>query len=159
VQITMAEKFGIEGGSVLRRTGAIRDVVENHMLQVVAFLAMEPPTGLHCDAIRDEQVKVSAPFHRWTKASGARQFNGYKKEKGVAPESKVETFAAVRLEFSHAVVRCPVSDSRRKVPASYNDGSTGQTQKPPLDILGDKSSNLFRFRLGPEKFLFASVPE
>src|ERR1700694_2139714 len=59
VQITMAEKFGIEGrGKFYDDTGAIRDVVENHMLQVVAFLAMEAPTGIYCDAIRDEQVKV-----------------------------------------------------------------------------------------------------
>jgi glucose-6-phosphate 1-dehydrogenase len=59
VEITMAEKFGIEGrGKFYDDTGAIRDVVENHMLQVVAFLAMEAPTGMYCDAIRDEQVKV-----------------------------------------------------------------------------------------------------
>src|SRR5437660_1947260 len=59
VQITMAEKFGIEGrGKFYDETGAIRDVVQNHMLQVVAFLAMDAPTGLYCDAIRDEQVKV-----------------------------------------------------------------------------------------------------
>jgi glucose-6-phosphate 1-dehydrogenase len=59
VQITMAEKFGIEGrGKFYDDTGATRDVVENHMLQVIAFLAMEAPTGIYCDTIRDEQVKV-----------------------------------------------------------------------------------------------------
>jgi Glucose-6-phosphate dehydrogenase, C-terminal domain len=64
MQITMAEKFGIEGrGQFYDAPGAILDVVENHMLQVVAFLATEPPTGLHCDAIRDEQVKVFLPGH------------------------------------------------------------------------------------------------
>jgi glucose-6-phosphate 1-dehydrogenase len=63
MQITMAEKFGIEGGQFYAAAGAIRDVVENHMLQVVALLATEPPTGLHCDAIRDKQVKVFLPGH------------------------------------------------------------------------------------------------
>src|SRR6202051_620200 len=90
VQITMAEKFGIAGrGQFYDATGAIRDVVENHMLQVVAFLAMEPPTGLHCDAIRDEQVKVFRTIPPLDPRHLVRgQFNGYKKEKGVAPESE-----------------------------------------------------------------------
>src|ERR1700733_8409370 len=84
VQITMAEKFGIEGrGQFYDATGAIRDVVENHMLQVVAFLAMEPPTGLHCDAIRDEQVKVFRTILPLDPEHLVRgQFKGYKNEKG-----------------------------------------------------------------------------
>src|SRR5713226_1998899 len=85
VQITMAEKFGIEGrGQFYDDTGAIRDVVENHILQVVGFLSMEAPTGLYCDAIRNEQVKV---------------FRTIPPLEGVAPDSKVETLAAVRLEI------------------------------------------------------------
>ena len=81
VQITMAEKFGIEGrGKFYDDTGAIRDVVENHMLQVVAFLAMEAPTGMHCDAIRDEQVKVFRTIPPLDpKASGARPVQGLQK--------------------------------------------------------------------------------
>ena len=100
VQITMAEKFGIEGrGKFYDDTGAIRDVVENHMLQVVAFLAMEAPTGLHCDAIRDEQVKVFRAIPPLDPKNLVRgQFKAYKTEKGVPPNSNVETFAAVRLE-------------------------------------------------------------
>ena len=152
VQITMAEKFGIEGrGKFYDATGAIRDVVENHMLQVVAFLAMEPPTGLHCDAIRDEQVKVFRTIPPLDPKHLVRgQFNGYKKEKGVAPDSKVETFAAVRLEvqswrwsgvpFLIRAGKClPVTTTEVLV----------KLRKPPLDILGDESSNHFRFRLGP----------
>src|ERR1035438_7854477 len=101
VQITMAEKFGIEGrGKFYDDTGAIRDVVENHMLQVVAFLAMEAPTGMHCDAIRDEQVKVFRTILPLDPKHLVRgQFKGYKNEKGVPPDSKVETLAAVRLEI------------------------------------------------------------
>src|SRR6202045_4062626 len=100
VQITMAEEFGISGrGKFYEDTGAIRDVVENHMLQVVAFLAMEAPTGMYCDAIRDEQVKVFRAIPPLDPKHLVRgQFKGYKTEKGVKPDSNVETVAAVRLE-------------------------------------------------------------
>src|SRR5579859_2615386 len=152
VQITMAEKFGIEGrGKFYDDTGAIRDVVENHMLQVVAFLAMEAPTGMHCDAIRDEQIKVFRTIPTLDPKHLVRgQFNGYKKEKGVGPESTMETFAAVRLEvqswrwsgvpFLIRAGKClPVTTMEVLV----------KLRKPPLDTLGDESSNCFRFRLGP----------
>src|ERR1700675_1312559 len=152
VEITMAEKFGIEGrGQFYDATGAIRDVVENHMLQVVAFLAMEAPTGLHCDAIHDEQVKVFRTIRPLDPKHLVRgQFNGYKTEKGVAPESKMETFAAVRLEvqswrwsgvpFLIRAGKClPVTTTEVVV----------KLRKPPLDVLAGESSNHFRFRLGP----------
>ncbi len=152
VQITMAEKFGIEGrGQFYDDTGAIRDVVENHMLQVVGFLAMDAPTGLYCDAIRDEQVKVFRNIPPLDPKHLVRgQFNGYKTEKGVAPDSKVETFAAVRLEvhswrwsgvpFLIRAGKClPVTTTEVLV----------KLRKPPLDILGGESSDYFRFRLGP----------
>ena len=152
VQITMAEKFGIEGrGKFYDDTGAIRDVVENHMLQVVAFLAMEAPTGLYCDAIRDEQVKVFRTIPPLDPKHLVRgQFKGYKKEKGVAPDSKVETFAAIRVEiqswrwsgvpFLIRAGKClPVTTTEVLV----------TLRKPPLDSLTGKVSNHFRFRLGP----------
>src|SRR2546427_7538263 len=152
VQITMAEKFGIEGrGQFYDATGAIRDVVENHMLQVVAFLAMEPPTGLHCDAIRDEQVKVFRTIPPLDPKHLVRgQFNGYKKEKGVAPESKVETFAAVRLEVQSwrwSGVPFLIRGGKR-LPGTNNE-VLGKLKKTPLNIFCARSSNLFRFRLGP----------
>src|SRR6266550_6854258 len=101
VQITMAEKFGIEGrGTFYDATGAIRDVVENHMLQVVAFLAMEAPTGLHCDSDRDETVKVFRTISPLDPKHLVRgQFKGYKSEKGVARDSKSKRLAAVRLKI------------------------------------------------------------
>jgi glucose-6-phosphate 1-dehydrogenase len=158
VQITMAEKFGIEGrGQFYDATGAIRDVVENHMLQVVAFLAMEAPTGLYCDAIRDEQVKVFRTIPPLDPRHLVRgQFKGYKNEKGVAPDSQIETFAAVRLEikswrwsgvpFLIRAGKClPVTTTEVLV----------KLRKPPLDILGGESSNYFRFRLGPGKILLS----
>jgi glucose-6-phosphate 1-dehydrogenase len=152
VQITMAEKFGIEGrGKFYDDTGAIRDVVENHMLQVVAFLTMEAPTGLHCDAIRDEQVKVFRAIPPLDPKNLVRgQFKGYKTEKGVPPDSKVETFAALRLEiqswrwsgvpFLIRAGKClPVTTTEVLV----------KLRKPPLDNLAGESTNHFRFRLGP----------
>src|ERR1700726_4194432 len=152
VQITMAEKFGIEGrGKFYDDPGAIRDVVENHMLQVVAFLTMEAPTGLHCDAIRDEQVKVFRAIPPLDPKNLVRgQFKGYKAEKGVPSDSKVETFAALRLEiqswrwsgvpFLIRAGKClPVTTTEVLV----------KLRKPPLDNLAGESSNHFRFRLGP----------
>ena len=88
----MAEKFGIEGrGKFYDATGAIRDVVENHMLQVVAFLAMEAPTGLHCDAIRDEQVKVFRTIQPWTQSiwfEASLRATKKKKESHLIPRSR-----------------------------------------------------------------------
>src|ERR1700687_1716707 len=152
VQITMAEKFGIEGrGQFYDATGAIRDVVENHMLQVVAFLAMEAPTGLHCDAIRDEQVKVFRTIPPLDPKHLVRgQFKGYQIEKGVALDSRVETFAALRLEiqswrwsgvpFLIRAGKClPVTTTEVLV----------KLRKPPLDNLAGESTNHFLFRLGP----------
>jgi glucose-6-phosphate 1-dehydrogenase len=152
VQITMAEKFGIEGrGKFYDDTGAIRDVAENHMLQVVAFLAMEAPTGLYCDAIRDEQVKVFRTILPLDPKNLVRgQFKGYKTEEGVPPDSTVETFAALRLEiqswrwsgvpFLIRAGKClPVTTTEVLV----------KLRKPPLDNLAGESTNHFRFRLGP----------
>src|ERR1700736_1571595 len=153
VQITMAEKFGIEGrGKFYDDTGAIRDVVENHMLQVVAFIAMEAPTGMYCDAIRDEQVKVFRAIPPLDPKHLVRgQFKGYKKEKGVAPDSRMETFAAVRLEVqSWRWSGVPFLIRAGKcLPVTTTEGLVKLRKPPPLDILGDESSNLFRFRLGP----------
>src|SRR5437879_6281597 len=152
VQIIMAEKFGIEGrGKFYDDTGAIRDVVENHMLQVVAFLAMEAPTGLYCDSIRDEQVKVFRTIPPLDPKHLVRgQFKGYKNEEGVARDSAVETFAAVRLEirswrwsgvpFLIRAGKClPVTATEVLI----------KLRKPPLDTLAGNTSNYFRFRLGP----------
>ena len=99
VQITMAEDFGIQGrGAFYEETGAIRDVVQNHLFQVLALLAMEPPPRIDSDSIRDEKVKVLksiAPLEPQDVVRG--QFRGYRNEPGVAADSRVETFAAVRL--------------------------------------------------------------
>jgi glucose-6-phosphate 1-dehydrogenase len=102
VQITMAEQFGVQGrGSFYDRTGAIRDVIENHLLQILTNLAMEPPIRPDSQSIRDEKIKVLKAIPSLVENNVVRgQFRGYRAEKGVAPDSKVETFAAVRLEIN-----------------------------------------------------------
>jgi glucose-6-phosphate 1-dehydrogenase len=99
VQINMAEDFGIQGrGAFYDATGAIRDVIQNHLFQVLSNVAMEPPARLDSESLRDEKVKVL----KATRAVGAEdvvlgQFRGYREERGVAVDSRVETYAAVRL--------------------------------------------------------------
>jgi glucose-6-phosphate 1-dehydrogenase len=100
VQITMAESFGVEGrGAFYEVVGALRDVVQNHLLQVMALLAMEPPVGADADALRDEKVKVFRATASVDPSAIVRgQYEGYRAEDGVAPGSDVETYVALRLE-------------------------------------------------------------
>ena len=101
VQITMAESFGIQGrGEFYDQTGTIRDVIQNHLFQVLANLAMEPPARSDSESMRDEKVKVLKSIPPIAQRDLVRgQFRGYRNEPGVAPGSKVETFAALRLEI------------------------------------------------------------
>ena len=102
VQITMAESFGVQGrGGFYEEAGAIRDVIQNHLFQVLCNLAMEPPARTDSESIRDEKVKVLKAIPALDAEGVIRgQFRGYRKEKGVALDSKVETFAALRLEVN-----------------------------------------------------------
>src|SRR5438270_8004804 len=96
VQITMAEHFGVQGrGAFYDHTGAIRDVVQNHLLQVLTNVAMEPPPGLSVQAVRDERVKVLRGIRPLQPKDVVRgQFNGYRNEPGVKPDSPIETYVA-----------------------------------------------------------------
>ena len=100
VQITMAEDFGVQGrGAFYDQTGTIRDVVQNHLFQVLCNLAMEPPVRTDSETVRDEKVKVLKAIPPLEANNLVRgQFRGYRQEQGVAPDSKMETFAALRLE-------------------------------------------------------------
>ncbi len=100
VQITMAEEFGVQGrGAFYDATGTIRDVVQNHLFQILANLAMEPPVRTDSESIRDEKVKVLKAIPPLDPKDLVRgQFHGYLEEKGVAPSSATETFAAMRLD-------------------------------------------------------------
>jgi len=101
MQITMAEDFGVQGrGSFYDQTGTIRDVIQNHLFQVLCNLTMEPPVRTDSESIRDEKVKVlKAMPPLETKNLVRGQFRGYRKEPGVAADSEVETFAALKLEI------------------------------------------------------------
>jgi len=101
VQITMAESFGVEGrGAFYEEVGALRDVVQNHLLQVAALLAMEPPVGSDADALRDEKVKVFRATESVNPSAIVRgQYEGYRTEAGVRADSDVETFVALRLRI------------------------------------------------------------
>jgi glucose-6-phosphate 1-dehydrogenase len=101
VQLTMAEDFGVGGrGAFYDSAGAIRDVIQNHLLQIVALLAMEPPAGASADALRDEKVKVFRQIATLDPSQVVRgQYRGYVDELGVAPGSDAETFAALRFHI------------------------------------------------------------
>jgi glucose-6-phosphate 1-dehydrogenase len=100
VQITMAEDFGVQGrGGFYDQTGAIRDVIQNHLFQILSNLAMEPPVRLDSGTVRDEKVKVLKAIPPLNQEDVVRgQFRGYRNEPGVAKDSKMETYAALRLE-------------------------------------------------------------
>jgi glucose-6-phosphate 1-dehydrogenase len=102
VQITMAEDFGVQGrGAFYDKTGAIRDVIQNHLFQILANLTMEPPIRMDSESIRDEKVKVLKAIPPLDEHNLVRgQFRGYRTEKGVAPDSQVETFAALRMNIN-----------------------------------------------------------
>jgi glucose-6-phosphate 1-dehydrogenase len=152
VQITMAEDFGIQGrGAFYDQTGAIRDVVQNHLFQVLANLAMEPPARTDSESVRDEKVKVLKSIPPLEPQDIVRgQFRGYRDEPGVAAHSQVETFAALRLAV----------DSWRwqGVPFYIRAGKTlpvtctevvARLRRPPALFPVRSSSNYLRFRISP----------
>jgi glucose-6-phosphate 1-dehydrogenase len=148
----MAEEFGVAGrGKFYEETGAVRDVVQNHLLQVVGFLTMEPPTNLYPDALRDEQVKILRSIPPIQPSQLVRgQFTGYRNEPGVAPNSKVETFAAVRLEVdSWRWAGVPILIRTGKCLPLTATEVLVQLKAPPLRKIPD-GSNYLRFRVGPD---------
>jgi glucose-6-phosphate 1-dehydrogenase len=161
VQITMAERFGVEGrGRFYEEIGALRDVVQNHLLQVVANLAMEPPVGTDSEALRDEKVKVFRSIRTLTGASLVRgQYRGYLDEPDVARDSQVETYAAMRIHldswrwsgvpfFIRAGKQLPITATEVLV----------RLRQPPQQVFSDPlpaNSNYLRFRLGPGEVAIA----
>jgi glucose-6-phosphate 1-dehydrogenase len=154
VQVTMAEEFGVEGrGAFYESVGAIRDVLENHLLQVVALLAMEPPSG--DDAVRDAKASVLESIRPLVPGDVVRgQFEGYRDEPGVAAGSTVETFAAVRLwidDWRWAGVPFLVRAGKR-LPVTATEAVV-DLLRPPVPIFDRfprNASNHVRFRLGPD---------
>jgi len=156
VQITMAERFGVEGrGAFYDEVGTIRDVVQNHLLEVIALLAMDAPVGRDTDSVRAEKLRLFRAMRPLDPAQVVRgQFRGYRDENGVAAGSQVETFAALCLHidtwrwagvpFYVRAGKClPVTTCEVMV----------DLKVPPLAVFDEVSlatSNYFRFRLSPE---------
>jgi glucose-6-phosphate 1-dehydrogenase len=154
VQITMAEDFGVEGrGAFYDETGTIRDVIQNHLFQVLANLAMEPPPRTDSESIRDEKVKVLKAIRPLESTNLVRgQFSGYRKEKGVALDSAVETFAALQLEIdSWRWKGVPFYIRAGKcLPVTCAEVVVRLRQPPTMYHGSNLAPNYFRFRISPE---------
>ena len=156
VQITMAETLGVEGrGRFYEEAGCIRDVIQNHLMQIVTYLTMEPPVNTDGESLRDEKVKVLKAIRPATLAQLVRgQYIGYRKEPGVAADSKVETYAALALSidswrwsgvpFYLRAGKClPVTATEVVV----------DLRPTPANVFGDlapEQPNHVRFRVGPD---------
>lgn len=154
VEITMAESFGVQGrGSFYDNVGAIRDVVQNHIMQLVSNIAMEPPPGLDMELFRDERVKVLRgvlPIKPEDVVLG--QFKGYLDEPGVAKDSRVETFVAMRLNInSWRWKSVPFFIRTGKSLATTGTQIVARLRKPPM-IFSDEApqQNYIRFQVSPD---------
>ena len=154
VQITMAESFGVQGrGAFYDGIGTIRDVVQNHLFQVLANLAMEPPPRTDSESIRDEKVKVLKAIPALEAKNVVRgQFRGYRNEKGVAPDSQVETFAALQLEVdSWRWKGVPFYIRAGKcLPVTCAEIVVRFREPPTMYSEFNLQANYFRFRISPE---------
>jgi glucose-6-phosphate 1-dehydrogenase len=154
VQITMAEDFGVQGrGGFYEQVGAIRDVMQNHLFQVLANLAMEPPIRTDSESIRDEKVKVLKAIPPLDAKNLVRgQFKGYRNEPGVAPDSKVETFAALKLEIDSWRWRGVPFYIRagKYLPVTCTELQVHLRQPPTMYNQYDLKPNFIRFRISPD---------
>jgi glucose-6-phosphate 1-dehydrogenase len=156
VQITMAENFGVEGrGKFYEEAGAIRDVVENHMMQLVALLAMDAPSEHSVEAARDEKGRVFKAMRPLNPSNIVRgQYRGYRQEAGVASDSQVETFAAVRIHVDSwrwADVPFYIRTGK-KLPVTTTEIMV-ELKGPPQAVFGNtgpQQPNYYRFRLSPD---------
>jgi glucose-6-phosphate 1-dehydrogenase len=157
VQITMAENFGVQGrGAFYEQVGTIRDVVQNHLFQVLANLAMEPPIRTDSESIRDEKVKVLKAMPPLDAGNVVRgQFRGYRREPGVAPDSNVETFAALKLEIDSWRWRGVPFYIRagKYLPVTCTEVQIHLKHPPTMYNQYDLKSNYVRFRISPEVVL------
>jgi glucose-6-phosphate 1-dehydrogenase len=156
VQITMAESFGVEGrGSFYEETGVIRDVIQNHLLQIVSYVAMEPPSAAQGEGIRDEQAKVLRTVRPMTVENMVRgQFRGYRDEPGVSRDSYMATYAALRMyvdSWRWAGVPFYVR-AGKKLKVTCTEVTVEWKTPPPVVFSEPTPSigNYVRFRLNPQ---------
>lgn len=162
VEITMAEQFGVAGrGRFYEETGALRDVVQNHLLQVTAILAMDAPVGQDIEAIRDEKARVLKAIEPLDPEHVVRgQYRGYRGEPGVAPRSTVETFAAVELRIdTWRWADVPFTIRAGKRLATTVTEVIAELKRPPRDIFHEQLAcpNYLRFRVGPDTAIALGV--
>jgi glucose-6-phosphate 1-dehydrogenase len=161
VQITMAEDFGVQGrGAFYDATGAIRDVIQNHLFQVLSNLAMEPPARMDSESLRDEKVKVLKSIPALEAEDIVRgQFRGYREERGVAGDSQVETFAAVRLRIdSWRWQGVPFYIRTGKcLPVTSTEIVVRLRRPPTVFPTATPLSNYFRFRILPRQTIAFGV--
>ena len=154
VQITMAEDFGVQGrGAFYDQTGTIRDVVQNHLFQFLANLAMEPPVRMDSDSVRDEKVKILKAIPPLEAGNLVRgQFRGYRNEKGVAPNSQVETYVALRLEINSWRWQGVPFYIRagKSLPVTCTEVVVRLRRPPSVFPTCVPAPNHFRFRISPE---------
>jgi glucose-6-phosphate 1-dehydrogenase len=158
VQITMAEAFGVEGrGAFFDPVGLLRDVVQNHLLQLICLLAMEPPVSATPDALRDETVKVLRAMRSWEPQHLVRgQYEGYRDEPNVAPDSDTETFVALQCRIdSWRWAGVPFYVRAGKGLAATVQEALVEFRSPPQLLFADASApephpNHLRFRMKPD---------
>lgn len=155
VQITLAESFGVQGrGKFYEETGVIRDVIQNHLLQMVSYLAMEAPSSTYAEAIRDEQAKVLRTVRPMREDDLVRgQFHGFKNEPGVSPTSIVPTYAALRMHVdSWRWEGVPFCIRAGKSMAASCAEVMVEFKNPPQVVFKEPApamGNYLRFRLSP----------
>ena len=153
IQITMAEDFGVQGrGGFYDQTGAVRDVIQNHLFQILTNLTMDPPARMDSESIRDQKADVLKSIATLTPKDLIRgQFRGYKSEKGVAPESNTETFAALRLEInSWRWQGVPIFIRAGKcLPVTCTEVLI-RLRRPPKLFDCPTAPNTFRLRISPD---------
>jgi glucose-6-phosphate 1-dehydrogenase len=159
VQVTMAEKFGVgTRGRLYEELGAIRDVVQNHMFQVLTLLAMDAPVRHDAETMRDEKVRLFKAIRPLTASDIVRgQYRGYRQTEGVSPDSQVETFAALRLHIDTwrwggvpFYIRVG-----KELPVTATEVIV-ELKRPPQNVFDDVTageSNYVRFRLSPDVFI------
>jgi glucose-6-phosphate 1-dehydrogenase len=154
VQITMAESFGVQGrGGFYDETGAIRDVLQNHLMQLLSNIAMEPPIGAGAESIRDERTKVLKGVQCLEPSQVIRgQVEGYRDEKGVKPDSQVETYVALKVCINSWRWKDVPFYIRagKALPVTATEVVARLRQPPAIFSFDPPPPNYVRFRVSPD---------